>query len=147
MPVKFNIDLAELEKKYFAFQKQFHPDSAGIAEIENSIAINSAYEILSNPLRRAAYILQLNNIDVETDGATKPDLATLEEVLEIQEKIATLDEGEILSLKKELNSQIKSLIEDVVFNLDNGHFTKAAQIIIKAKYFDKILRDLKNNLK
>lgn len=143
MPVKFTINLTELEKQYFAFQKQFHPDSAGIAEIENSIAINHAYEVLSNPLRRAAYILQLNNIDVEKDGAVAPDLSTLEEVLEIQEKIPTLDANAILALKKQLNSQIKSLLENVALNLDNSHFTKAAQILIKAKYFDKILRDLK----
>src|SRR3989338_1816782 len=88
LPIKFSLDLDALEQKYFSFQRQFHPDKAGVAEIKNSMDINEAFEVLKNPLRRAAHILQLNGIDVEQDGvALKPDMATLEKVLEIQEKI------------------------------------------------------------
>lgn len=143
LPLKFHLDLNELEQKYFEFQQQFHPDKAGIAEIENSIAVNEAHEILKNPLKRAAYILQLQGIDVEKDGAVKPDMATLEEVLEIQEKIPSLNHEQISDLKKYLNSQIKSLIGKTAQMLDNKDFTTAAQILIKAKYFDKVLKDLR----
>lgn len=143
LPIAFHLDLDLLEQKYFDFQQQFHPDKAGIAEIENSIAINEAHEILKNPLKRAAYILQLQGIDVEKDGSVRPDLTTLEEVLEIQEKIPTLDRAQISDLKKQLNSQIKTLIEKMAGMLDNKDFETAAQILIKAKYFDKTLKDLK----
>ena len=106
LPIKFSLDLNALEQKYFTFQKQFHPDTAGIAEIENSILINEAYEVLKNPLRRAAHILQLNNIDVEKDGgALRPDMATLERVLEIQESIPNLSIQEISDLKKYLHGE------------------------------------------
>lgn len=144
LPIKFSLDLDALEAKYFAFQKQFHPDTAGIAEIENSILVNEAYEVLQNPLRRAAHILQLNGIDVEKDSlALKPDMATLEQVLEIQEKIPQLDIAEIVTLKTELNSEIKILLEKTAERLDNKDFSAAAQFLIKAKYFDKTLRDLR----
>lgn len=144
LPIKFELNLDLLEQKYFFFQRQFHPDSAGISEIENSIAINEAYEILKNPLRRAAHILQLNGIDIETDSRElKPDMATLEHVLEIQEKILTLDEKGIIDLKKELSDEIKLLLSNASVKLENKDFAMAAQILIKAKYFDKTLRDLK----
>ena len=144
LPIKFSLNLDELEQKYFAFQKQFHPDKAGVTEIENSMNINQAYEVLKNPLRRAAHILQLNNIDVEKDGgATKPDMATLSEVLEIQESIFNLDAQGILDLKKYLAGETKSLLEDIALSLDNKEFITSAQFLIRAKYFDKIFRDLR----
>lgn len=144
LPINFFLDQDELEKKYFSFQQHFHPDKAGIAELENSMDINEAYEVLKNPLRRAVHILQLNNIDVENDeNATKPDISTLEEVLEIQEKIPVLNQQEIIDLKKSINNQIKLLLDQVAQKLDNKDFTAATQFVIKAKYFDKILQDLR----
>jgi len=144
LPIKFSLDLDALEQKYFSFQRQFHPDRAGIAEIENSMDINEAFEVLKNPLRRAAHILQLNGIDIEKDDlALKPDMATLTEVLEIQEKIVDFSAQEIVDLKKSLTEKIKSLIEEASSSLDNQSFSSAAQFLIKAKYFDKILHDLR----
>ena len=144
LPIKFSLDLDALEQKYFTFQKQFHPDTAGVAEIENSMDINEAYDILKNPLRRGAHILQLNGIDVEKDGgAVRPDMATLGEVLEIQEKILDSSPQEILEVKKYLQSEVKSLLEDIAAKLDNKDFASAAQFLIRAKYFDKILQDLR----
>ncbi len=144
LPIKFELDLGALEKKYFEFQQRFHPDKAGVSEIENSIAFNQAYEILKNPLARAIHILQLNGIDIEQDGyANKPDFATLEEVLEIQEKIPNLNSAEIATLRKQLNSQIKSLLENAAQKLENKALDEAAQLLIKAKYFNKIVQDLR----
>ena len=143
-PTQFSLNLNLLEQKYFSFQAKFHPDLAGIAEIEQSILVNEAYEVLRNPLKRATHILQLNGIDINIDGgALRPDLATLGEVLEIQESVAALNVDEIAALKKNLATKIKLLIDDAAAKLDNQHFAAAAQILIKAKYFDKILHDLK----
>ena len=151
LPQTFHLNLTTLEQTYFALQKLSHPDASSLAkveEIENSIAINEAYEILRNPLKRAAHILQLNNIDVEKDGdALRPDLATLEEVLEIQEQIPNLNAEEILALKKTLQTTTKSILENIAEKLDSKDFTSAAQLLIKAKYFDKILRGLKESNK
>lgn len=141
--VDFNIDLEELENKYLEFQKQFHPDNSS-SDVEKSISINEAYKVLKNPLQRASHILQLNGIDLENDSkAPKPDIETLEEILELQEKVAEITLEEKDSLKKYLISEIKSLLEKTAEELENKDFTKAAQILIRAKYFDKTLRDLK----
>ncbi len=145
LEVEFAIDLDLLEVRYFSLQQRFHPDLASIAEIENSIAINESYKILKNPITRAAHILQLNNIDVEHDeNAPKPDISTLEEVLEIQEKIPNLNIDEIIDLQNHLKQKIQFLLNEVAQSLDNKAFANAAQNLMKVKYFDKILRDLKN---
>lgn len=143
-PSNFNIDLDELEKKYLEFQKQFHPDSSSSADIEKSISVNESYAVLKNPILRASHILQLNGIDLENDSsAPKPDMATLEEILELQEKVAEIKEEEMSDLKKHLISEIKNLLKQTASTLENKDFKAAAQILIKAKYFDKTLRDLK----
>ena len=142
LPTDFSIDLDTLEKKYFEFQKKFHPDKYGDKsgdksdEIEQSIAINEAYEVLSNPLKRAAHILRLNGLDVENDVvAPKVDQATLLEVFEMRES------GDLSA--KDLSQKIKSLLEEFSQNLENKNFAWAAQILIRAKYFEKTLQDLK----
>jgi len=142
LPTNFSIDLDTLEKKYFEFQKKFHPDKYGDKsgdksdEIEQSIAINEAYEVLSSPLKRAAHILRLNGLDVENDSAApKVDQPTLLEVFEMRES------GDLSA--KDLSQKIKSLIEEVSQNLENKNFASAAQILIRAKYFEKTLQDLK----
>ena len=135
LPTVFAVDPDALEQKYFEFQKNFHPDRSD--EVERSIAINEAYEVLKNPLKRAAHILQLSGLDVENDEvAPKVDQATLLEVFEMRES------GDFSA--KDLSKKIKSLIEEVALSLDSKDFNKAAQILIRAKYFEKVLKDLKN---
>jgi molecular chaperone HscB len=142
--IDFNINLEELENKYLQFQKQFHPDNVGSTDIEKSISINESYQVLNNPLRRASHILQLNGIDLENDeSAPKPDMETLEEILELQEKVAEINLDEKSDLKKYLNLEVKNLLEKTAKELENNNYNQAAQILIKAKYFDKTLRDLK----
>lgn len=140
----FALDLDALEKKYLEFQKQFHPDNSSSHDIDRSIAINEAYEILKNPLKRASHILQLNGIDIEDDShAPRVDVATLTQVLEIREKVFENSAEENENLKKDLSKKIKSLINEAASSLENKDFSSAAQILIRAKYFDKTLWDLK----
>ncbi len=144
LPQNFALDLDALEKQYLAFQQQFHPDNSSTADIEQSILINDAYKILSAPISRASCILQLNGIDLENDShAPKPDMATLLEILELQEMVAEIDAGASENLKKDLNAKVKSLLSEVALELENKEFVKASQILIRVKYFDKTLRDLK----
>jgi len=144
LPVAFEIDLEALEKKYLEFQKQFHPDKSSTADITKSIAVNEAYDVLQNSISRATHILQLQDIDLENDStAPKPDLATLQEILELQEKITEIEISEIQNLRQELNKKITSLLEEVAANLTKQDFKTAAQILIKVKYFDKTLSILK----
>ena len=146
---KFTIDLNEIEKKYHQFQNEFHPDKADFNSIEQSILINEAYKILSDDFLRASHLLQLKNIDIENDeNHIKPDISTLQEILDLQEKIFEINNlNEILVLKNNLNSQIKYLIDDFQNAFEANKFNEATQFLIKAKYLKKSLIDLKNRQK
>ncbi len=145
LPIKFAIDLADLEKKYFDLQNQFHPDISRLEDIEESIAINEAYKILSDDFNRACYLLSLKGIDIRNDEkAVKVDFSTLEEVLELQEKITKItDTNEIETLRKKLNEEIQQLISKAMKCFEALQIGLSAQFLVKAKYLKKSLEDLK----
>ena len=141
LPQIFAIDISELEKKYLDFQREFHPDKSSSDDISKSITVNEAYKVLSDDFLRACYILQLKGIDILHDEkAVKIDFSTLEEAMEMQEKISEISKDEIEPLRKELNSRVKLLISEAMQNFDTQEM---AQILIRTKYLKKSLEDLK----
>lgn len=60
----FDLDVAELERRYKALQLRLHPDRFGTASplerehaAQQAAAVNQAYDVLKRPLRRAHYIV------------------------------------------------------------------------------------------
>ena len=71
--MQFELDEKILQDKYIQLQKKYHPDRAKNEEEKNkfivmSADINQAYATLKNPYKRAAYILKLQNVDIEKEG-------------------------------------------------------------------------------
>lgn len=138
------INLNDLEKKYFEFQKNFHPDKAGIAEIEKSILINEAYEVLKNKVLRASHILQIHNIDVENDEKSiKVNQETLMEIFTLQEEISDNNQEKNSELKNLLQEKIEENFCKVKEEIAKKNYEIAAQNLIKIKYYSKTLKDLK----
>ena len=98
---------------------------------------------------RASHLLQLKNIDIENDeNHIKPDISTLQAILDLQEKIFEINNfDEILALKNNLNSQINNLINNFQNAFEANELNEATQFLIKAKYLKKSLIDLKNRQK
>ena len=88
---KLDLDLNSLEEQYLQLQLQFHPDllihktqkEQELAKIKIS-QINNAYEILKDPLKRAIYFLEINNIFIDS---IKPDNMLLVDIMEIKEEL------------------------------------------------------------
>jgi molecular chaperone HscB len=96
----YDIDLAELEKRYLVLARGLHPDQfAGRAPHERAIAeqlsaqLNESYKSLRDPVMRAEYLLQLEHgASRDQDKRTPKDF--LVEMLELNESIEEL-EGEL----------------------------------------------------
>lgn len=91
----FEIDLAELDRRYFALQRQLHPDRfARKAPREKAIsqqqaaALNEAYETLRYPLRRARYLARRLGVDLPDEGRTIDDPELLMDAMEKREALA-----------------------------------------------------------
>ena len=97
LPVSFQLDQAELAKRYHALQKVVHPDRyAGASAtdqrlaLQNAIQINEAYNTLRDPLQRAIYMLSLQGIEIAAETATLQDGAFLMQQITLRENLAAI---------------------------------------------------------
>ena len=108
LPRKLRIDMADLEQRYRALSRQFHPDyfyNAPPAErrgaLEKSSYLNDAYRTLKNPIARVEYLLKLEGVAAggpsgteargtqEREGFSRaaPPQSLLEEVFALNEEL------------------------------------------------------------
>jgi molecular chaperone HscB len=87
----FDVDAADLQRRYVALQRQLHPDRfATRPAAERALALarasdlNQAYEMLKAPLERAEYLLTLKG---GRAGHTVDDPAMLMEAMELREAL------------------------------------------------------------
>ena len=106
VPRKLNLDTADLEQRFRALSRQFHPDyfynatpAERRASLERSSYLNDAYRTLRQPIPRLEYLLSLEGMDRrrgERGEATEPQNkvppALLEEVFALNEELDTVRE-------------------------------------------------------
>jgi molecular chaperone HscB len=91
-----NVDVADLEQRYRALSRQFHPDyfynaspAERLASLERSSYLNDAYRTLRNPAARIDYLLKLEGVagigGTEANQQVPP--ALLEEVFALNEEL------------------------------------------------------------
>ena len=117
LPRKLNVDMADLEQRYRALSRQFHPDyfynappAERRASLEQSSYLNDAYRALKNPVTRIEYLLQLEGVAPKSaaDAAKQVPPALLEEVFALNEE---LDEIRELRTGGAPNEQLNSRLE------------------------------------
>jgi len=101
LPRKLNIDAADLEQRFRALSRQFHPDYfynatpvERRASLERSSYLNDAYRTLRQPISRIEYLLKLEGLGAagpaEASKQVPPGL--LEEVFALNEELDEIRE-------------------------------------------------------
>jgi molecular chaperone HscB len=98
LPRKLKLDAGDLEQRFRALSRQFHPDyfyNAGPAErrasLERSSYLNDAYRTLRQPASRLEYLLSLEGMQQNRDSSKVPP-ALLEEVFALNEELDAVRE-------------------------------------------------------
>lgn len=112
LPWKVGLDREELERRFYALSRKFHPDffqSATPAEqaesLERSALINRAYRALRDPISRCDYLIRLELGEARADGVpARAPVDLLEEVLEVQE---ALEEARAAGLRAETRARLE----------------------------------------
>lgn len=148
----FDIDLAELERTYFALQQEFHPDRTMHAKgqerlglVKMSMRVNDGYKILKNDLKRAEYLLELEGVIVNKDNATiRPSPELLEYVMEQREALEHAKEcGTVDRLKAQAQKEREGIITDLKCMLGASRWNEAAQLTTKLQYITKFQAELR----
>src|SRR2546422_11601844 len=91
---QFTLNMGELDTAYREVQNRVHPDKfANATDAEKRVAMqwatraNEAYKTLKHPLKRAAYLCELNGVDLQTDSNTAMPMAFLMQQMEWREAL------------------------------------------------------------
>jgi molecular chaperone HscB len=85
LPLHLRIDLAALEKRFYALSRKLHPDRFAARSAEEQAAalgessrLNDAYRTLKEPIARTEYLLKLEGVELEeqSKSATEASRAT-----------------------------------------------------------------------
>jgi molecular chaperone HscB len=98
LPRRLALDAKDLERRFYAFSRELHPDRfARASQYERNYSeeatalLNNAYRTLKDPISRAFYLLRLEGFDVGEQGGKDVPPELLEEVFELN---MALEEGE-----------------------------------------------------
>jgi molecular chaperone HscB len=152
-----NIDLADLEKRYYALSRKWHPDryarksETERAEAEqNTALLNDAYRTLKDPVHRAEYAVSEHGPAV-AQQPVPPDL--LEEVFELNMALEEIREGDT-SVRPQLEEAQKKFVgmqDEIDRNLQSEFQTydggaesvgRMRAILNRRNYIRNLLRDV-----
>jgi len=166
LPRKFDLDMADLERRYKEMTKVLHPDRfaradgrARRASLERSVQLNLAWSTLSEPVPRAEYLLSLQGIEVgesasskksgEVDNrATQPvDTALLIEVMDLREALAEArsrgDRAKVASLVADVQAHHDKEMAEVAagFAAAKPDLAAIAARMVAARYYRRFLEE------
>ena len=98
---RLDLDLKDLEKRFYALSRQYHPDHFTLKSREEqqyaldaTSILNDAYRTLRDPLARAEYLLKENGFDIGEQGTKNVPSELLEEVFELNMALEDLRGGD-----------------------------------------------------
>lgn len=150
----FHLDMPALERQYRALQMEVHPDkSAHLPEAEQRVAmqqatlVNEAYLTLRSPLRRARYVLKLNDVDTqeETNTAMPVDflVAQMEWREAVVEAIQMRDADVLGELENRMQTETHALETQLADKIDGEkNYAAAAELVRKLRFMEKLAEEI-----
>ena len=147
LPRGFEIDLAELGKRYFALQRNLHPDrfarrtarERAIAESQ-AASLNQAYETLKEPLARAAYLLELaGRRSPAAHAATVDDEELLNEAMENREALMEAEDAAAIdALSAKARAGAEGCLAGLSEAFRRGDMERADKLATRLRYWQKL---------
>jgi molecular chaperone HscB len=148
LPQRFAIDMTALSEAYHEVQNQVHPDKfANAPEAEKRVAMqwatraNEAYQTLRNPFKRAAYLCELNGVDLQTESNTAMPREFLMQQMEwreaLEEAKADADTGALDQLSTEVGAARREQLSQIGEQLDRQDFSEAARGVRQLMFLEK----------
>jgi molecular chaperone HscB len=149
LPVQFDVNRSSLSSAFRAKQAAYHPDKFAHADaatqresLQASAFINQAYQTLSNPTQRAAYLLELVEGVERREHTMRPDPEFLMQQMMWREQ---LDEAESLDEVEDLIDAVKAVLPEVesafVTAYQQQDFDLAHHVVDKMQFVYKLVAE------
>jgi molecular chaperone HscB len=141
----FALSPEDLESRYKNLQVKLHPDrfaTMSPQEQEHSAdqaaAVNQAYDVLRQPLRRAQYILTLSGLGAcESLTITDPEL--LEAAMEAREEVDEAEtQEELKKILEKVEAQERERVHELAEAFSKGDLDSAAKGTVFLRYLTRI---------
>ena len=151
VPPRFAQDAAQLDARWKELQRQVHPDkfaaqgaAAQRVAMQWSARINEAYRRLKDPLKRAAYLCELNGAPIDAESNTAMPAEFLMQQMELREAV---DDAVDAAAMDEIGRQSATLKREVLLKLeqqmDAQHdWPAAAQTVRALMFLDRLAGDI-----
>ncbi len=165
LPRNLAIGLKDLEKRFYALSRKWHPDMfARKSEqereqsLEATAILNDGYRVLRDPIRRAMYLLGLEGFETGEQGSKQgakqqevpPEL--LEEVFELNMAIEELKDGDesarpqleavrtrFEAMRDELDAELEGRFTAWDTTRDPAVLTAIRQLLNRRKYITNLI--------
>jgi molecular chaperone HscB len=149
LPAALNIEPAELDKAYFARQRQWHPDRFVGKPAEErarasaeAAALNDAYRTLKDPLSRAIYLAGLKGVDLPGDGKTIDDPDLLMEVMDAREELQeAISVAEVDALASFAREDLQNALADLPRLFAANKKADIRKALLRLRYLDKFAEE------
>lgn len=153
LPQRFALDARALDQAYHEVQNQVHPDKfASAPDAEKRVAMqwatraNEAYTTLKNPFKRAAYLCELNGVDLQVESNTAMPLAFLMQQMEwregIEDAAAARNVDALDALLAELRDEKRVRLERLGMLLDSGADQAAAEAVRQLMFIERVASEV-----
>ena len=151
VPPQFAQDRAGIDTRWKDLQREAHPDkfaaqgaAAQRIAMQWSVRINEAYQRLKDPLKRAAYLCELNAAPVNAENNTAMPAAFLMQQMEWRE---ALDEAQsspdLDAISAEVSAARKNTLQKCGQLLDESKdFSGAVQQVRALMFIERFTRDV-----
>ena len=152
----FDLDLVKLSEKYHARQVEVHPDKFSGATEKNKLRavqltsyLNEAYSTLKSPIKRAAYLLTINGLNVESVSQNDLGMDLLLEQMQLRESLDALPKDEsALTTLGHLKSEVgeKLNLKQNIFSREFalGELAQAKRTFHELQFLHKLLLEIES---
>ena len=152
---RFALDPAALDARWRALQTEVHPDkfaaqgaAAQRVAMQWAVRVNEAYQRLKDPLKRAAYLCELNGAPIEAESNTAMPATFLMQQMEWRE---ALDEARtadaVEALHEAVSQHRRQALAQLEQTLDVAHdHASAAQQVRALMFSERFAHDIDQRL-
>lgn len=155
VPAQFALDRAALDERWKNLQREAHPDRFTTADAQAqrqamqwSVRINEAYQRLKDPLKRAAYLCELNGAPIQAENNTSMPAAFLMQQMQWREDLDEASSAEDLERMADDVAQTRcGMLLGLQRTADEErNFLELARQVRALMFVERFARDVENRL-
>ena len=152
---RFELDRAALDARWKALQREAHPDRFATADAQSqrqamqwSVRINEAYQRLKDPLKRAAYLCELQGAPIQAEDNTTMPTSFLMQQMQWREDLDEATRLEDLErMADEVSAARRAMLQDLQTAADVHHdWPVLAQHVRALMFVERFASDVENRI-